>query len=220
MGAIQQLCRTAIVIQDGSLAHEGASAECIDYYLQSSICNSALAVLTFSENTLRKGDGRGKYTRLRLLNSNNVETNIFRVGDKVCIELTAESHVSIRNPRFTITLQTMSGTKLSRINSAETSTLSVHLENNLTVRCCIPHLPLCPGSFKISLVLADEGRVLMDAIEDAALFFVVDGDFYGTGKHLATYDYPILLPCQWSSDTVGNAIEPNAKHANPRQSLV
>src|SRR5262245_32464419 len=50
------------------------------------------------------------------------------------------------------------------------------------IRCRVPSVPLLPGLYRLTLVVAGAGAEQLDYVRDAATFSVAESDVFGTGK--------------------------------------
>ena len=87
-GAVKSLCNRAILIGDGRMLRDGAPDDVLDFSnaLIAERENLALMALKSDEFDGRSGNGRARATDVRLI-SRGARSDIFRVGEKVVIEI-------------------------------------------------------------------------------------------------------------------------------------
>ncbi len=70
------------------------------------------------------------------------------------------------------------------------------LNDQATILCEIPKLPLLPGSYRINYELSIDGQCI-DAQVSARNLEVMAGEYYGTSHLPARTSTPICVDCNW-----------------------
>ena len=71
------------------------------------------------------------------------------------------------------------------------------IENGTTITCTLPHLPLRPGSYPITLYLDKGGGEIIDRVDNQIDFTVLPSDFYGTGQLPSESQGAFMVPHEW-----------------------
>jgi lipopolysaccharide transport system ATP-binding protein len=183
MAAVQNLCATAIVLNEGQLAFHGASKEAIDFYLHSIGSTSSRGHIIDLSETQRR---RGLETVLQRLEFYTRGKTPVRgslpLGDSLQIRI----HFLLEKPKEKIQVgvgfDSMFG---QRIFTAHTSFEPGYFCRKQvgpqTYVCNIPSLTLVPGEYTIRVWVDDSGDSL-DILDDVARLQVIESDYYGTGR--------------------------------------
>ncbi|RLA94639.1 MAG: hypothetical protein DRG83_19490, partial [Deltaproteobacteria bacterium] len=91
------------------------------------------------------------------------------------------------------------GQPLLHFDSEVSGTLFYDLPPVGSVRCWLGPLPLSPGLYRVNVSINNHGE-LADHINDALVFQVIEGDFYGTGRSPEGLSGICLIHHTWSSD--------------------
>ena len=70
------------------------------------------------------------------------------------------------------------------------------IEEGTRITCTLPHLPLRPGRYPITLYL-DRGGEIIDRIDNQVDFTVLPSDFYGTGQLPSESQGAFMLAHEW-----------------------
>lgn len=200
MAAVQNLCKSAIVLDGGKMAFIGRTDQAITYYLQSLSCKGAS---WNSRIDLTQAEGRpSKYrpilTFMELFSELETPFNGYlQVGAPLKIE------TSFRLQNFTRTLciclifENNLGQRIIQLTSIYQGKPPAEYDaGEHTLVCDIPSLPLLPGEYKI-WVFVDIDGINVDRVEDAVRIQVVESDYYGNGQ-LPEYGH-VVVPHTWSS---------------------
>ena len=195
--AVENLCRTAIVLDHGRLVFQGRATDAIDAYMADII--SSVTRTPLSERTDRRGTGLLRLTDIWVEDDRGDRVAGPRSGQTCVIAFAYQGRDSrmVRDVVMSFGIQTSAGSSLilHRTNFkhedfGEAPPVGV-------IRCSIPKLPLAPGAYMLGINLEAEGELADDPGLCAELT-VEPGDFFGTGSAgLATHS-PILVDGSWS----------------------
>jgi lipopolysaccharide transport system ATP-binding protein len=172
MGAIRNLCTSAMVLEGGRIAMHGGVDDAIAAYTKSVTGTSQGEARRWKDH----GTGDGRIIDARLLDVAGQPQTTFRMGETLVVEFDVELARSFRGLDMSI-----------HVKQAETGLEILHLLNHdggfmfeqlpagkhrFTVR--IPDCLLYPGYYKISLWLVG-ARVALDHVQDVLAFYMVDG---------------------------------------------
>lgn len=175
MGAINQLCSTSIMLDEGSIVAKGESRRIVEQYLAK--------IFHAEENhdlrnaPVRSGDGRLQFTAAYLLSSDGNRTTMPIAGDPVDIVLEFESSQEIPRTQFLLTIFNHLGVAVTHCTVDSTGKRFHVAKGEGRVVCRIPKLPFPLGQYKISVVAADDmGQ--MDWVPTACVFDVEASHFF------------------------------------------
>ena len=197
--AIEALCSKGIVLNAGELTFNSDAQDAVHFYLEQlhlTIGSTALA-----ERKGRSGSGRVTFVGLRIVDETGQEVSFLQSG---------------KNYRFEIEFHNVTSVEISNVACS----IDIHDERNLRVMmmrtsfsnmtlslkpgvgrfsCLVNDLALANGSYRIALFMYYAERELLDRVEDAAVFNVDGGDFFGTGSQGLPIYCRTLTRAMWSN---------------------
>jgi len=179
MAAVQQLCSKAILLESGRITKEARVDEVINSYI--------LSLANLSENLPvrqrrdRKGSGRARITDVYLANDKGERISIALSGQRVNLVIAYECPNTLLSPVFRATIYNYLGQPLLGFDNEISGDLFNTLPPVGSVQCCLERLPLSAGLYRVNVSINVRGEIL-DHVNDALVFQVVEGDFYGTGR--------------------------------------
>jgi lipopolysaccharide transport system ATP-binding protein len=191
MTAVDTLCSTAFLLQDGSMSHIGSTREVIDIYNRIYYCAPNLLDLS---RVKRVGIGEVRFKSVKLVNDIHREVDHFTVGQYCRIELQLEGHrLRPGNARFGIELDDFMGRPLLLMANEASMVEPIILTAKDIVNCEINKFPLSDGRYNLSLFLEIDGTV-QDWIREGLIVDVADGSYYGTARNKpGSWDGSIVL---------------------------
>ena len=196
MAAVSNLCTEALLLDKGEMLERGSVESVIRSYMR--VARSNVEV-PWTDRTDRKGDGRMRFTDLRI---EDVEGNVLDAvmcGQDITISLgyVVPGMERLRDVRVAIHFNTLFAAQAFVCWTDLTGDSLLVAKPNGRIRCRIPRLPLAPGQYPFE-VWCKNGRILMDGVKDAGVLSVVEGDFFGTGKLPPKGVSPLLVGHSWS----------------------
>jgi lipopolysaccharide transport system ATP-binding protein len=197
MATLEHLCPGALLFDGGRLVQAGSSTEVIQAYLSTI---PALARLPLEDRRDRKGEGEVVVTDVKVVNRYGQDVQNAVSGEdvifRVCFRAEANKH--FKNCR--ISLSAHKDDRCYFLLSTElVSKLPLEIRGSGHIDFLVPKLPLSTGTYHFT-TFVESGRVIQDWVVGAAGLFVVDGDYYGTGRN-----YPdgwagkcVLVDFSWS----------------------
>jgi lipopolysaccharide transport system ATP-binding protein len=177
MGALLQLCPSAIMLNQGSIVHRGRSKQVVDEYLSSIF--SAVNSRDLRNIELREGTGTLRFVSLQLRRQNGEFTETPISGETVEIVLDFEAKEALSKVSFALTIYNQMGIAVTNC-TAETSGQKFDIDKSHgRIVCCLPRLPLPLGQYKIA-VAAQDDISLLDEIHTACIFSVQSSTFFDT----------------------------------------
>ena len=111
MSAIRALCKDAILIENGTVAHIGTPSEVISRYLAATVPeeSSAAGDIDWRNLSDQPGCKELRFERLRLLDQNGETQTTFEAEHSIDVEITYRVHSPLRDLRFRVQLTTQEG---------------------------------------------------------------------------------------------------------------
>jgi lipopolysaccharide transport system ATP-binding protein len=195
MPAVENLCKSAILLEDGMVKGSGATSGVIRSYIgkirqQNNIAfdlqkwaRTGSGKITFQSVEMPGDSGRiipGAPLSIRI----GLKNNSANAGLAVYVAATVFDNQ--RSKLFT----------LDNLYTAQTITAS---GSAFSVVCHVPSLPLMPGQYSVDLWCADHFETF-DEIHKAAVFTVEEADIYNTGKihNVSSHGY-FIVPNHWKN---------------------
>lgn len=181
MPVIQSLCQRCILMEKGKLTMDGTTEEVLRHYSSQA---KRLSEKPVGERTDRAGSGEAHVEVIGFYDADGRALNECMSGQG----LRAKVRYSVKKGRQLWNCRIHLGWKRDNVEamvlSTElTSTRALTLEGSGEICFDIPRLTLPRGTYHVeSVITQDHNAVLVDWVEDASAFNVVDGDFYGTGR--------------------------------------
>lgn len=174
MAAVQSLCTRAVVVEKGTLTHDGTPALAVQQYLRSSTVGSDLA--SFAE---RKGNGAVRITRVETFAERPGQTPQCGSPCSIVLHLDNATGITAANLRADLRIDDHHGQRVAWLSTSLLNLSGSEPVHSITFH--IPRLALVAGTYYLTLYMEAGGNVA-DWIQNAASFDVADGDYYGTGR--------------------------------------
>jgi lipopolysaccharide transport system ATP-binding protein len=192
MGAIQNLCSKAILLNQGTLLHEGSITEVIEEYL---MLSSKKSIQSFSN---RYGNKKAEILEYNLFDSNGKRVNDFLMGDNIFVQLRIKFHDKITRADIGINIKNNMGELISHISSFDDS-FSVNGEKGdekiIKIKLC--NIYYSPTSYILDIAILN-GSDHFDMIEDCISFNLAEGEKIKRG-YFPKY-VKVFTPSNWSYD--------------------
>jgi lipopolysaccharide transport system ATP-binding protein len=181
MAAIQKLCKSVLLLENGRNVNYGNQREVISGYLKQAF---ECAHISLVDRKDRQGNGDIRFSSFALQNEQGQNVSAFNSGDDVrfiigfhnphkraltnlIVDLGIDNHMG---ERITVLSNEIKGEIFDQI-PAEASKIEIKVNR----------LPLTGGSYSFTLFASANGTIL-DWVQNAGYFNVESGDFYGSGK--------------------------------------
>ncbi|GAB4150719.1 MAG: hypothetical protein Fur0021_13720 [Candidatus Promineifilaceae bacterium] len=200
MAAVANLCRHALLLEQGRIVYQGDAQTAVLRHLQTSAPGDQAGGLNLRH---RSGSGPLRFTSFRCADDagNPIprlisgQTCRFLIGYTMESPLPAPGNMPVGEVSLVISLP--DGANLVNLSTyffpdALAGGLAVPGE----LECCVPHFPLRFGRYTVDLYCAINHEI-SDYVRAAASFEVHDGDFYGTGRLTRAESGAVLLPHTW-----------------------
>ena len=182
MIAVQNLCKTGLLISRGNIDMFGNIHNVIEKYLNSNI---EIASVKISDRTDRTGNQKLVFTDVKILNANNIGIETISVGQKVKFRLFfSNKNNQLKNVVIAMAINNYHGFQLSDISNESSNYELFNIEkNNGYFEIEFSKFCLVSGIYTVNLFCKVNGDI-SDWILNAFNFEVEAGDFYGTGKNM------------------------------------
>ena len=192
MAAVQALCKRGFLLESGRLTAEGPVQQVLqEYARQGASSDVALGVAKS-----RQGDGRLRIERFHTRSGSAGQ--MLTCGASAELILTYSSSAELRNVHFSMALHSLLGEPVMYLSNELSGDWFDELPRSGQISCSFEHLPLLPGTYRVTL-FSSVGGVTADWVVDAATIEVGSGDFFGSGK-LPDREYgSIAVHHRWSA---------------------
>ena len=181
MGAVKNLCRTGVLLENGMIRNTGNVDEIVNEYL---VQKQNLGQNNFETHKERNGNGFIKIQQMLYYNSSGEKTNTFRVGQEIYVKISFE----IKKPLDGVTTSYID-IGVNNENSQRVAWLSSKVfkktldyeKKELIIK--IPQMMLNQGSYDVNLHCATNFGV-SDWLKNVGHFDVVFDDYFKTGINI------------------------------------
>ncbi|MEO5911170.1 MAG: ABC transporter ATP-binding protein [Pelobium sp.] len=194
LAAIENLCKSSILLENGQIVKTGLTKSVIDQYLFNK--KSLNAGIGLSHRTDRKGNGKVQFKKIEFTDAKGSLINQLRSGEDYNLILTLEmlENINLNDLIVAIGIDNNKATRITLLSNEITNQLAVNKikDNLITVNISIKNLPLNSGFYQFTLFAKDSFAIL-DWIEDATSIMIEQGDFFKTGKLIPSEQGDILV---------------------------
>jgi lipopolysaccharide transport system ATP-binding protein len=197
MGAVQNLCNCAFLLDGGRVSDAGSVADVVSSYFKTRVVDSDVGENLMSVPRPGYLTGEVKFSRCRILNSKHEKCVRLKYNEPFSVSLEAMSQVKCEGLNLVVGVQTPSGLRVFTATSAsEAVEFDVSPGRHLIVTVNFPALTLVPGLYQLYISIRSGGvhHDTLNLIE----FEVVDQPFEGTSSHAGTLGL-ISTQAEWVS---------------------
>jgi lipopolysaccharide transport system ATP-binding protein len=185
LAAIEHLCHTGLLLEQGRLAFRGTAKEATAYYL----ANIATATAGADSHIVdlrpaRRAEGaRGLLRRLEFYTGDDRPLNgAIPVGSSFVVRISFTLESRAAGFDVGIRFDSLLGQRILTTSTAfDPDFVPPERAGEHVVVCEIPSLPLMPGDYHLRVAL-HVGGTEVDAVDDAARLTILAADYYRTGK--------------------------------------
>ena len=179
MRAVRSLCKSGIVLKNGTMDFTGTAAEAIDHYMKLNCLASDQGSIADIKR-MDKCNGKMKFTDVKFHNEGGAEEDP-RCGRYMKARAFFTVYEEMPRSDISVGISDMSGARIFSMNSQYTGPKMDLTVGDHYIDFIVPRLTLSPGTYLFGVHCANESG-LADWLEYALRFTVADDDFYGTGK--------------------------------------
>jgi lipopolysaccharide transport system ATP-binding protein len=198
MAAVENLCKTGIVMENGKIAFNGRISEALGFYLNS--MTETVDSSNICERADRRGEGKVRITDIKIKDEEKNENIPFQTGAKLFFEIDYKSEENVKNTRIIIGVYDLMNVGVARFDTDITGGLQSVLPASGRIVCSTESLPLAPGRYFINIALLSNG-VVQDYLAGAVYMDIIGSDYFNTGKIFNESDLKltkILIKHKWT----------------------
>ncbi len=192
MGAVESLCRTGLVLQEGNASFLGTQEAAITHYLSASHSQSGL-----SKRKDRKGTGSLVINDISLKDSERNLIEQAATGQSIRLDFKFASYLKQRNPIISLHILNSQDECLMMLHSRMSGAHFKDIEGDGIFSCEIKKLQLPAGDYYVSYTVLENG-IYLDSLDHAFHLDIVSGDYYGTGEIPTAAQGKVLLDATWT----------------------
>ena len=181
MAAVESLCASALLLVEGRCVAQGDTGTVVQEYLRDL---SRVSAIPISDRTDRNGSGDIRFIALSLEGHRGSQVSAFQCGTEAILHLVVENRTKGELGGLCISLAIYNDMG-QRVALLDTTLVGAVIANvspgKASIRVVIPKMALTPGRYRLTLFSTVNG-VIADWIQNAAIFDVESGDYYGTGQ--------------------------------------
>lgn len=195
MGAIQNLCKTSLLLTDGKIIHEGLSEDVIQLYLSTSNQKDRIHDLRDCD---RRGTGGFRFTKTWVENMNGEKGGTVIPGKPftIVVEYEIEGKTVIKDPYVAFALRESTGGPISDLWNQGSGYHWQKLSKQGRIICEIPRCNLNQGTYFYNIFCGSKVDTF-DHIMDAGKFTVEFGDYFGTNQLPSPRYGKLLIDQEW-----------------------
>jgi lipopolysaccharide transport system ATP-binding protein len=197
MAAVQQLCQSGMVLNDGKLNFHGEIGDAVRSYIND--VKIPLLGTDLVKRIDRKGSLWLKFTKVAIYDSKGNELQQVISGQDMLIKLHYESEREMRNVSVLVSFNVRNSQDylLANLNSVDSGYSLLDIYSKGYFECYWPQFNLRSGSFECNLFCSVNGEIV-DWIQSAFIVNVEDGDYYKTGRLIGRDQGDILIAHSWA----------------------
>lgn len=194
MAAVQNLCNRVALLVQGRLEFIGDVSQGLATYLTS---NKAGGDQQQPLAFYRTPGMLPIIQEVRIHDAEGQCLDFWPVGGEVFLSISYDSPVPLREPHFSITVETLTGERLFLLQTSFQYGSPASLPQRGVAHCHIPMLPLVPDTYALSFGCATPHKEL-DYLERARHLHVEAADYFGTGRLPPLSHGRFLVPARWN----------------------
>jgi lipopolysaccharide transport system ATP-binding protein len=185
MAAVSSLCHRALMLRQGQVAALGPTDEVIQAYIHSTEGVHARDEQGFVALHERKplfAHSPLLLRAARLVDDRGLPVSSARTGEPLRVDVRVEGLDRFPSAVVGLTVRSVFDQKIFHFNTAMAGGFgSAPRHDREIVRLEIPELPLMAGAYSLDLLVFEPGVRLIDRVDGAAPFDVIESDLYGNG---------------------------------------
>jgi lipopolysaccharide transport system ATP-binding protein len=188
MAAVKSLCTRAMLLKSGCIQHIGNTQDVVYKYISENTSGSSNGVI--NETAKRVGTGESKFTYIAIKNSENRETTQLFYREPIKVVFKMNVHCKIPNGIIWLRIYGSDGTELILSESPkEGENLDV---GEAIYEVTIPTI-LLPGEYYLTPSIYWSGNAVIDEVEKATSFKVINATKNAEGSYLWTKSFGYVL---------------------------
>ncbi|MDE2111499.1 MAG: ABC transporter ATP-binding protein [Alphaproteobacteria bacterium] len=195
MGAVQSLCSSAILLEQGCVMFCGSPEQAVQAYSRNRTLQSEVADTgTWS----RTGTGEARVISVRLEDGDGNPQMLYRMAEPLVIVMRAEFPQEVTNPTFGVNIVTDSGVRVADCRSSHYGVRTGKVKGIVEYRARIDSLALYPRSYSVEPWVANAACTSdYDWVRNAAEFEVSSGPNFIGGVNVNASHGVMYIPTSW-----------------------
>ena len=193
MAAVRSLCKSGVVLENGSVSYIGETDNCIDYYMKSVLppeSNSPIAQIERS----RSLSGDIFITDVKCLNAQDEEIEP-HCGQFVKFRLFFDVKIDNVKARLSLAVRDLYDKPMLSFPT-DLTVESINLKRGKGYAdLIVDKLPLTAGEYKLAIDAKNMG-IPSDHLDSARRITVIDDDFFGLGRSLPVHQLGKVILCE------------------------
>lgn len=186
MAAVQNLCSTGILLENGRMKFQGDINTTISNYLRA----DSSSIVKLLDVKARKGTKRILFEEVSVYGAEIGLMPMSGTALNFDIKLRNPEGIKMRDVRFDMRIEDEQGLRLAWVSTSLKEFDQQIVANEIKVR--MPKCPFNTGSYTVTLFMTIQDKVT-DWIDNAFTFDVEDGDFFLIGKSVPPAQSKILM---------------------------
>jgi lipopolysaccharide transport system ATP-binding protein len=198
MAAVQNLCRTGVVLSAGEVMFRGAALEALDHYLAAS-ATRGFGVANLQHHPGRTSDSRAVIQSLGLLANDGKSRyrDSVKPGEDIVFEIQYDAQ-ELCLDNAVLGIHSSLGERIFTVGGRYSPDFSWTLRGKGTLTCRVPRLALAAGEYTVMVAMGSRiQRQDCDCVEDALTFRVEVLDYFGTGETLLPGQGHFAVRSEW-----------------------
>lgn len=189
MAALESLCDTGIIFQNGRMLEESPIQEALlNYHRTLSTLDTSAA-----SQPIDLGHDYRYFRSIDMLDENGRSTRTMPMGGQLRVRISAEADEPVEFPNFRILIDNTRGQRVLALRTPRSENAIRRLDRLSEVTCNVDPLPLAPGEYVMRFSLC-KGLDPIENVEQELTFTVRNADTFGDG---------------WGGREVGHTIAPS-----------
>ena len=201
MGAIQSLCRRAVVLEHGRKTFEGETEPAVRYYLAQAHPDPLVQDLSKCHRT---GTGEARILSVRLVDDAGIPRVNYSMGEPLNIIVTVDFPTRVQSPTFGVNIVTDAGLMVADCRSSHYGFKAGAVKGTVEYQARIDSMKLYPRTYLIEPWVADAASIAdFDWVRSAAAFQVTCGPNFLSGINVTGTHGVAFIPTTWSLRETG-----------------
>jgi lipopolysaccharide transport system ATP-binding protein len=201
MAAVQNLCSKAILLEQGAVVAFDSCSEVTHQYLRSTVAAASRDV-----SSCRLTGMQPVIEKVELQSADGTPVSTISCGSTATIVITYKSSEPLPAARFGIRIENLLGENLLFLQSLLEHGVHIDLPAAGVIRCCIPELPLLPGTY-FATVGCSSNETQLDVLDRVLEINIVGSDYYGSGRLPSADNAKIVLRSRWVFDSPADELK-------------
>jgi lipopolysaccharide transport system ATP-binding protein len=196
LAAVNNLCRTTILLDGGSLKRFDESSRVIGHYLAEGLGSACSIELT--EYRFRDGNRKAVFEWAELRRQDGEPCQDFSIGDDVEVLFRLRAVDKLDEIKLAVELRTSDGLRICNMTDSDSGFELLRPDSSETVAITIKDIRLYPDTYYVSLWAGStDSRETFDRVEDCLCFNIADGGRL-TMRRLPRSAGLLFLTPQWN----------------------